>query len=356
MPPVLPVFDGHNDTLTKFIELDPSGDTFFSGNEKARLDLPKARVGGYQGGLFAIFTDPPAGTAQRDMTFNSQSTAEGFLSLPREAVAPDHAVAFTDRALEFLGSLAAKGDGKVRVVRTRAELEKSFAEGALTIVTHVEGAECIREDLSNLRSYYDRGLRSIGIVWSRPNAFGHGVPFGFPHSPDTGDGLTQAGKYLVKACNRLGILVDLAHMNEKGFRDVAALSTKPLVASHSNAHALCRCTRNLLDWQLDAVRDSHGIVGVNFEPSFLRADGKTGVGVPLGVAADHVDYLVKRMGIDHVGLGSDYDGADTPEGLEDASKIPNLWAELSRRGYGEAEKEKIAHGNWLRVLKATWVE
>jgi membrane dipeptidase len=151
----------------------------------------------------------------------------------------------------------------------------------------------------------------------------------------------------------MGILVDLAHLNAKGFSDVERFSNKPLVASHSNVHAICPCSRNLTDWQIDAVKASDGIVGANFEPAFLRPDGKSGAPATLDMLADHIDYLVKRAGIEHVGLGSDFDGADVPEGLEDAAALPNIWEVLERRGYGRDEMEMIANGNWRRVLKAT---
>ena len=149
----------------------------------------------------------------------------------------------------------------------------------------------------------------MGLVWSRPNAFAHGVPFEFPASPDTGPGLTPAGVELVHACNRLGILVDLSHLNEKGFWDVARTSDAPLVATHSNAHALCASTRNLTDAQLDAIARTGGVVGVNFACGFLCEDGSNDDDTPMSEIVRHVDYLVERMGIDHVAFGSDFDGA-----------------------------------------------
>ena len=126
--------------------------------------------------------------------------------------------------------------------------------GSLAAVLHIEGAEAIDPELDALEVLHAAGLRSLGPVWSRPNLFGHGVPFRFPSSPDTGPGLTDAGKALVRACNELRLMLDLSHLNEAGFWDVAALSQAPLVASHSNAHALCPCSRNLTDKQLDAIR------------------------------------------------------------------------------------------------------
>jgi membrane dipeptidase len=191
-------------------------------------------------------------------------------------------------------------------------------------------------------------------VWSRPNAYADGVPFRFPSSPDTGSGLTGAGKELVGECNRLGVLVDLSHTNERGFWDVAGLTEAPLVATHSNAHALCPASRNLTDRQLDAIRDSDGMVGVNFAVGFLREDGGESEETPLETVVRHVDYLVERVGINGVGFGSDFDGAKVPERIGDVSGLPNLLAALHDAGYDDASLRKLAHENWGRVLRATW--
>src|SRR5207248_7858657 len=136
--------------------------------------------------------------------------------------------------------------------------------GTFAAILHFEGAEAIDADLNALEVFYQAGLRSIGIVWSRPNDFAQGVPFREGTSPDTGPGLTDAGRELVRACNRLGIMLDLSHLNEQGFWDVARLSEAPLVATHSNVHAITPSTRNLTDDQLKAIKDSEGIVGLNF--------------------------------------------------------------------------------------------
>jgi membrane dipeptidase len=239
-------------------------------------------------------------------------------------------------------------------VRTDEELERCLREGVLAAILHFEGAENLGPDPGALESYYEAGLRSLGIVWSRPNAYASGVPFRFPSSPDTGPGLTDAGRELVRECNRLGVLVDVSHINEKGFWDVAELSEAPLVATHSNAHALCPASRNLTDRQLDAIRDSDGMVGVNFAVAFLREDGGESEDTPLETLVRHIDYLVERVGIDGVGFGSDFDGAKVPSGIGDVSGLPNLLAPLREDGYDETSLEKLAHGNWIRVLRTTW--
>ena len=223
----------------------------------------------------------------------------------------------------------------------------------MAAILHFEGAENLGPDPGALEELYETGLRSLGLVWSRPNAYAHGVPFRFPSSPDTGPGLSAAGKELVRECNRLGTLIDLSHLNERGFWDVAELSEAPLVATHSNAHALCPASRNLTDRQLDAIRDSDGIVGVNFAVAFLREDGGESEDTPLETIVRHVDYLVERVGIDRVGFGSDFDGAKVPKELGDVSELPKLLAALRAAGYDETALEKLAHENWIRVLRAT---
>jgi membrane dipeptidase len=151
-------------------------------------------------------------------------------------------------------------------------------------------------------------------------------------------------------------MIDLAHLNEKGFWDVAALSDAPLVATHTAAHALSPSTRNLTDKQLDAIKESDGMVGVNFNVRDLRADGKSETDTPLTEIVRHVDYLVDRIGLDRVGFGSDFDGATMSEHLGDASGLPKVLDALRGAGYDDEALRKITHGNWVRVLRKTWGE
>jgi len=260
----------------------------------------------------------------------------------------------TNRLRQRLFRIEAASAGQVKVVRTADELAACLRDGVLAAILHFEGAEAIDPELNALEVFYQAGLRSLGPVWSRPNAFAHGVPFQFPHSPDTGPGLTDAGRGLVRACNRLGIMIDLSHMNEQGFWDVAELTDAPLVATHSNVHSLSQSTRNLTDKQLDAIKETDGMVGLNFAVSFLRADGKSDADTPIEVMVQHIDYLVERLGIDRVGLGSDFDGAKIPQEIGDVAGLPKLVAALRARGYDDAALRKIAHENWVRVLRKTW--
>jgi membrane dipeptidase len=159
---------------------------------------------------------------------------------------------------------------------------------------------------------------------------------------------------LVRACNALKVVVDLSHLNEAGFWDVARLSDAPLVATHCNAHAVTPHARNLTDKQLDAIRDSGGLVGLNFATCFLREDGRMTADTGMDVMARHLDHLIGRLGEDHVGLGSDFDGAIVPGELTDAAGLPRLLAHLSAHGYDRALLEKIAWRNWLAVLERSW--
>ena len=151
--------------------------------------------------------------------------------------------------------------------------------------------------------------------------------------------------------------VPVSHLNLRGFFDVAEISDAPLVASHSNAHALCASTRNLTDEQLDMISGSGGLAGVNFAVGFLREDGLLEPeSTPLETVLRHIDYMVDRMGIDSVALGSDYEGAAPPAELGDVTRLPALFEALRERGYDDEALEKIAHGNWIRVLRETWGE
>ncbi len=343
-----PVFDGHNDTLLRVFppSRDTRGRDFFERSESGHLDLPRAWEGGFGGGFFAVFVPNP-----RTGSEPSQAPTTGTLPQPLE-LPYARSVAF--RLAAGLFKLERDSGGSLKVVRTAGELTHCLDTGVLAAVLHFEGAEAIDPELDALEVFYQAGLRSLGLVWSRPNAFAEGVPFRFPSSPDTGPGLTDRGRALVRACNELGIAVDLSHLNERGFWDVAEVSTAPLVATHSNAHALCPTPRNLTDRQLDAIRDSDGMVGLNFSVSFLREDGGRDADTPIETMVRHLEYLAERVGIERVGLGSDFDGATIPREIGDVTGLPRLLEALRARGYGEEDLRRIAHGNWVRVLGKTW--
>lgn len=333
------IFDGHNDLLScLWAEKSFAGDAFF-GDRDGDLSLEKCRKGGIAGGFFAVWVGGDPGTSPDPMAV--------FREFP--AIDPARAHQQTIAQIAILLRITRARPDAIRLCRSVADIESARAAGAIAAILHIEGCEGIGADLDALHVYHAAGLRSLGPVWSRPNIFGHGVPFNFPASPDTGPGLTDAGRHLVMECESLGVLVDLSHLNEAGFWDVAKISTKPLVATHSNAHAVTASTRNLTDKQLAAIAESRGLVGVNFGCQFLRLDGlknpKTGADDMLR----HLDHLLKHLGEDGVALGSDFDGAMMPDFIGDAAGLPNLLAAI-KATYGPELTAKIALGNWLNLL------
>jgi membrane dipeptidase len=343
------IFDGHNDAVQHLAEYRPGGRDFLAHSDDGHLDLPRAREGGLIGGLFAMFAKPdrpPVG----DLT----KTATGYEVRLANALDPAFARRRIDVQLDVLRRVVDRADGQIRPAATVDEIETARRDGAFAIVLHMEGAEAIGSDLDNLDRLYAAGLRSLGLVWSRPNVFGHGVPFAYPRSPDTGPGLTDAGKELVRACNLRGIMIDASHLNERGFWDVARLSNAPLVATHACAHAICPSTRNLTDRQLDAIRESDGVVGFNLCVNDVRPDAHLDENTPLDMIVRHIGYLVERLGEDRVALGSDFDGAVMPRPIKDASGLQHLIGALLDHGFGEAAVRKFALENWLRVFRLTW--
>jgi membrane dipeptidase len=341
-PPAIPVFDGHNDTLTRE---DAAG--FVAGRPGGHLDLPRAREGGLAGGIFALFTDTPG----YDPPF--QTAADGSLEVePSPPIGADLAAPHATAAAGRL--IALERDGHVRLARGPGDLDAARADGVLAAVMHLEGAEAIDPGLEALDLWHAAGLRSLGPVWSRSTAFGHGVPFAYPASPDTGPGLTAAGRALVRRCAELGVAVDSSHLNEAGFWDVARIDAAPLIASHSGVHALCAQTRNLTDAQLDAIGASGGLVGIAFAAPFLREDGRDEADTPLATLVAHVRYAADRIGVAHVGFGSDFDGATMPSELGDVAGLPRLLAALAGAGFTEDDVRAIAWDNWRRVLERAW--
>jgi len=320
------IIDGHNDLALRI----------WQGRTLRHVDLETAAASGFAGGFFAIFVPGPAG--------RGDEPAPPY-ALPLGKPVP------LDEARRVADGVATTLEGLDVTIARGVE---DFRPGRVTAIMHLEGAEPLAPDLSDLHGWYDRGLRSIGLVWARRNAFAEGVPFAFPASPDTGPGLTAAGRRLVRACNQLGILVDVSHLNEVGFWDVVEASNAPIVATHSNAHALCASSRNLTDEQLDAIGAAGGVVGVNFAIGFLRADGGYDPATPLAEIVRHIRYIAGRIGVDHVAFGSDFEGAAVPDELGGVAGLPKLVQALRDSGFGDEELAKITHGNWLRVLDRTW--
>lgn len=309
------IIDTHCDTLSRVID---GQRRLGERSTEGQFDLPRAIEGGLTAELMAIFFTPDrAGSGTRQTVqfidaFYTEIDAFSDLVLP--------AVAASDIA-------TAKEAGKV------------------ALILSMEGAEGLEGDLGALRVFYRLGLRALGITWNRRNKAADGAG-----ELRTGGGLTNFGVDLVKECNRLGILIDVAHLAPAGVADVLELAEAPIVATHANCHALWPHRRNLTDEQLEGIAATGGVVGVTPVPAFLGDDSMRS---DLSVLLDHVDHMVQVMGEDGVGLGLDLDGVGDARtrGIEDVSKLPNITQQLAQRGYSAAAIRKILGGNFLRVFQ-----
>ncbi|HZS30193.1 MAG TPA: dipeptidase [Gaiellaceae bacterium] len=320
------IVDGHNDLVGRLWGKD----------DVRHVHLDRAAEADFAGGFFALFIPSPK-------PGKPPESEHYAIPLP-DPVPQEEAARIADEMYEVFRSLPV----------TLATSPDDFRPGRVAAILHLEGAEPLATDLSNLEDWYERGLRSLGFTWSRANAFASGVPFHFPSTGDIGPGLSAAGEELVRRCNELGILIDLSHLNEAGFWDVARLSAAPLVATHSNVNALCASSRNLTDAQLDAIGSSHGVVGINFAVSFLREDGHNDADTPLAEIVRHAAYIAERIGVDHVAFGSDFDGALVSAELDGIAGFPRLVDEFRAAGWDDEAVAKLTHRNWLRVFGEIW--
>ncbi len=345
----IPFFDGHNDFLLRLWKSPaPREETWLGGGSAGHLDLARMKASGFAGGLFAIFVPPVSSGPPPDF---KALMADPPYALPTPPPM-DHATA-QPPALAMAGLLhwmARAAPNDFRVCRTVPEIRSAIADDAIAGVMHMEGAEAIGSDLDALHLFYEIGLRSLGPVWSRDTIFGYGVPMAFPGGPDTGPGLSDKGRDLVRLCDELGIVIDLSHLNEKGFDDVAAISSAPLVATHSNAHALCESPRNLTDRQLHMIRERGGMVGFNFATFYLNANGTASTDTGWDVMLRHLDHLISEVGEDHVGLGSDFDGCVLPDLIGDVTGVPRFLEAMAAHGYDAPLISKLARENWLSCL------
>ena len=342
------IFDGHNDLLTRLwlSSADDPVHDFIYGTLPGHLDLKRCRRARWMGGLFSIFLPPYAYVKNNhpDKLFspsNSDFTAQEIVDI-------------CCAQLELAQQLQARSDGQIQICTSVAQIKACQQNQQLAIVLHLEGAEFLAIEPDLLNVFYEAGLRSIGPLWNRKSLFGDGLNASFPHSPDTGSGLTREGKELILACRDKHMLIDVSHMNERAFWDTLEIVDQPIVATHSNAHALCAQARNLTDRQLAAIKQNGGLVGVNFDVAFLRADGQRDTQTSLDVIVDHLAYLIDHLGEDHVGFGSDFDGCLLPDELSDISQISKLIERMQQRHFSDALIEKITSKNWFRVLDEIW--
>jgi membrane dipeptidase len=325
----------HRATLTLDSHIDipwPTSPDPFTPTDR-HVDLPKMRAGGLDVGCFVAFV--PQG--------------------PRTQASCDEAA---ERAFAMLDTIRAMGTSRhgitARLCTTAAEIEHAKQEQALAIVPAVENGHAIGDELSRLER-----LRKLGVIYITLTHNGHNLLADSANPRrDLGDqdslhgGLSGLGREAVAEMNRLGIMVDVSHLSRRSMLQSVQLSRSPVVATHSCAASLCDHPRNLDDMQLDALRDTGGLVQITAMPPFLRPKGRSD-NVTVTDFVDHIDYVVQRIGLAHCGISSDFDGGGAITGWKDASESENLTIELLRRGYGHAEIAALWGGNFLRVLRET---
>lgn len=281
------------------------------------LDLPRMMGGGVDCQVFAVYVSPL------------------YHSAPLK------------RALQMIDvfySEMEKNADKIAVCTNFDDIMKAHEAGKVAALLSIEGGEPLEGDLGVLRMLYRLGVRILTLTHSPRNELGDGC-----YERGSRGGLTTFGIKVVEEMNRLGMVIDVSHLNEPGFWDVVRISKSPVIASHSNARALCNHVRNLTDDQIEALAKKGGVIGVTFVRAFLRKNVEKASVVDV---LDHIDHIVNLVGVDHVGIGSDYDGIEQPPmGLEDVSKVPNITRGLVSRGYSDKEIEKILGGNFLRVFR-----
>lgn len=342
-PSHIPVFDGHNDTLTRLWLSDHPDPVHAFIHERlvGHLDLKRCQEAGFIGGMFAIFLPPYSYVQQHHPNKLFDLNASDFTQQQIEQICLEQ--------LDLAHQLA-QYSKIIKICTSAQNIQDCLAKKKLAIVLHMEGAEALQQTPDLLDVFYERGLRSIGPLWNRPSRFGHGLNAKFPHSPDTGAGLTSDGKHFIRRCANKKMVIDVSHMNEKAFWNTVDILQQPIVATHSNSHALCPQARNLTDPQLKAIRESKGMVGVNFDVAFLRSDGQRNADTSIDVILEHLEYLMDHLGEEYVGFGSDFDGALIGTELEDVTGLHRLIERMQQRGYSKTLIENICLNNWVRVL------
>jgi membrane dipeptidase len=319
------IIDGHCDTL---LNVQAGGVDFGSGvsteepkvgrREISHIDLPRMKAGGITTQVFASFVE--------------------MKYLPSDAT--NQALRLFDHFYKILEENAEQFD----LVTNAAEIEATKKNGKTSGMLSLEGVESLEGDLAILRNFHRLGIRQAGLTWNWRNQAADGL-----FETRTGGGLTEFGVELVKECNQLGVILDIAHLTPAGVRDIFELSEQPIVDSHCGAGGVTDHKRNLSDEQLDGMAKNGGVVCVTFVPDFINEDGDK---ASIEDVLNHMDYIAKRIGVDHVGVGSDFDGfGGYLPGVEDASKIPMLTAGLIRRGYSPEDTAMIMGGNYLRVIR-----
>lgn len=362
------VIDTHNDVLSSSVlEGKDIGRRLQTGHS----DLPRWREGGLDVQFFSVFTGPDARN--------------------KEGVYKD-----ANEEIDSLEKIISRNTGQMILAKNFHDVETGVAAKKLVALVGVEGGHMIEDDLGKLEALHRRGMRYLTLTWNNSTSWASSAMDETQHPEKLKSiGLNDFGKQVVRRMNELGIIVDLSHTGEKTFYDALAVTTKPVLLSHSSVWTLCPVFRNVKDEQIKAVAKNNGVICINFYSGFISRDYEqrsaflNGPGkkplqdsifraypdslefknawekfynselerVRPGLAdvVDHIDYVVKLVGDDHVGIGADYDGVSSvPKGLDDVTAYPSITRELLKRGYSKKSVKKILGENVLRVMKANF--
>ncbi|WP_409151322.1 dipeptidase [Sphingobacterium sp. BS-2] len=351
------VVDGHNDVIVESIL---PGKDIGKRIKTGHTDLPRLKEGGVDVQVFAVWSDDKKWKKNAYKHANDQ--------------------------IDALEKLIANNPDKIELAKSSADIERINKDGKIVALIGIEGGNMIEERLDNLEALYNRGARYLTLTWNYNLPWVTAAAMEVKTKDKKGKGLTEHGKEIIRKMNELGMMVDLSHAGEQTFYDVLSITSKPVLVSHSNAAALTPHYRNLKDAQLEALKKNGGVVGVNFYSEFLdsnypkrvkklyykthkkdstnkeisvgkmygalSAKQKHEANAPFENVLKHIDHLVAKAGIDHVAIGSDFDGIESPpQELEDVTKFPVLTKALLERGYSKEDVAKIMGLNFLRVLK-----
>jgi membrane dipeptidase len=357
--------DTHNDFLSKAVDAHVVFDSDLKGI--TQTDLNRMRQGGVKVQVWSIFCDDHYGKGS--------------------------AFKYATQELDSLFAIVGRNPKTMQIVYSYKELMRAVANHKIACMSGVEGGHMIEDNLDYIDSFYKRGVRYMTLSWNNSTSWSTSAMDESQHAfIVTTYGLNDFGKQVVRKMNQLGMMVDVSHIGEKTFWDVISTTTKPVIASHSSVYALCPVFRNLKDDQIKAIAKNGGVIQVNFYSGFLDSTysnkidafiklhksefdsmaltkkSGTMAGVyfsgkykneyehmraPFSLLLDHIDYIVKLVGVDYVGLGSDFDGIDSaPVGLNGVEDFPKITEGLIKRGYSESDIKKILGENFLRVLKA----
>jgi membrane dipeptidase len=359
------VADTHNDVLSTITMKGLDFETDLTG--KAHSDLARFKKGGVDIEMFSIFCD--------------------------ERFGKDTAFKYANIEIDSLYAIAGRNPDMMEMVATPSQLNHALKHKKLAAMMGVEGGHMIEDDLNKLDSFFKRGVRYMTLTWNNSTSWASSAKDESQGAvPNQKKGLNDFGERIVRRMNELGMMVDISHVGEQTFWDAIHTSTKPVIASHSSVYALCPVFRNLKDDQIKAVARNGGVIQVNFYSGFIDSNYAKRVAAfmkihkteydsmatlklpeyeinetiskrypqeaqalrpPLSLLIDHIDYIVKLVGADYVGLGSDFDGIESaPQGLDGVQDFPKITEALVLRGYNEKDIQKILGGNFLRVFKA----